>query len=146
MILNKSSTYAEFAELFVKHSLKGHKRVEIIANCYKTKSIKSSEQLSITRGQSVKIHIESRLSKVLSVFHNSILRNSDNKKRVIELIFEYNEREAKHYLELFGISEIILSSKNKYILVMQLNDVIFYILKHLNKNLIRNLFYMLMKY
>ena len=60
----------------------------------------------------------SLLPKVLSVFHNSILRNSDNKKRVIELTLEYTERETRHYLELFGISEIILSSENKCILVI----------------------------
>ena len=89
-----------------------------MADCYKTKSIKSSEQLTIKRGQSEKIHIASLLSKVLRVFHNSILRNSDNKTPFIELIFEYIEREGKHYSELFGISEIIVSSENKCILVI----------------------------
>ena len=79
-ILNNSSTYAEFAESFVKHIPKDYRRFDIIADCYKTKSITSSEQLSIKRGQSEKIHIASLLSNVLSVFHNSILRNCDNKK------------------------------------------------------------------
>ena len=112
-IVNKSSTYAEFSESFVKHIPKCYKRVDIIADCYKAKSIKRSEQLLIKRGQSEKIHIASLLSKILSVFHSSSLRNSDNKKRVIELILECIERE-----ELFGISEIILSSENKCVLVM----------------------------
>ena len=89
-----------------------------MADWYKTESIKSSEQLSIRRGQSEKIHIASLLWKVPSDFHNSILRNSDTKKKlVLELIFEYIEREAKHFLELLGSSEIILASKNKCILV-----------------------------
>ena len=44
-ILNKSSTYYEFAELFVNHIPKGYGRVDIITDCYKTKLIKSSEQL-----------------------------------------------------------------------------------------------------
>ena len=82
-ILNKSITYVEFAELFVKRIPKSYRRVDIITDCYKTKSIKSSEQLSIRRSQSEKTHIASSLSKVPSDFHNSVLRKSDNKKRVI---------------------------------------------------------------
>ena len=117
-ILNKSSTYAEFAELFVKCTPKVYRTVDIMADWYKTESIKSSEQLSIRRSQSEKIHIASLLWKVPSDFHNSILRNSDTKKKLVfELIFEYIEREAKHFLELLGSSEIILASKNKCILV-----------------------------
>ena len=41
-ILNKSSSYADSAELLVKRLLKGYGRVDIIVGCYKTKSIKSS--------------------------------------------------------------------------------------------------------
>ena len=47
---NKSSTYAESVELFVKRIPNVYRRVDIMADCYKTKSIKSSEQLSIKRG------------------------------------------------------------------------------------------------
>ena len=54
IILNKSWTYSELAELFVNYIPKGYGRVDIIADCYKTKSIKSSEQL--LRGQLEKIH------------------------------------------------------------------------------------------
>ena len=57
------------------------------------------------------------LSKVPSDFCNRILRNYDSKKRLIKLIFEYIEKEAKHYLELLGSSVIVLLSKNKCILV-----------------------------
>ena len=83
------------------------------ADCYKTKSIKRSEQLSIKRDQSEKIYIASLLSKVPSDFHNSILRKSDNKKQVFELIFEYTEREAYFFLEPLGSSEITLLSEKK---------------------------------
>ena len=48
-ILNKSSTYAEFALLFAKRIPNFYGRVHIMADCYKTKSIKSSEQMSIKR-------------------------------------------------------------------------------------------------
>ena len=74
--LTKSSTYSGFAELFAKRIPKGFGRVDTIADCYKTKSIKSSEQLLI--GQSEKIHIASLLSKVPSDFQNKTLGNSDN--------------------------------------------------------------------
>ena len=57
------------------------------------------------------------LSKVPSDFYNRILRNYDSKKRLIKLIFEYIEKETKHYLELLGSSELILSSENKCILL-----------------------------
>ena len=89
----------------------------MIADCYKTKSIKRSEQLSIKRGQSEKIYIASLLSKVPSDFHNSILRKSENKKQVFELIFEYTEREAYFFLEPLGRSEITLLSEKKCILM-----------------------------
>ena len=48
-ILNKSSTYAQFALLFAKRIPNVYGRVHIMADCYKTKSIKSSEQMSIKR-------------------------------------------------------------------------------------------------
>ena len=114
------STCSEFAELFVNHIPKGYERVDIIADCYKTKSIKSSEQL--LRGQSGKIHIALFLSKVPSDFHNRILRNHDRKKRLIKLISEHIEKETKHNRELLGSSEIILSSKNKCILLTATED------------------------
>ena len=89
----------------------------MIADCYKTKSIKRSEQLSVKRGQPEKIYIASLLSKVPIDFHYNILRKSDNKKRVFELIFEYTEREAYFFLELLGSLEITLLSEKKSILM-----------------------------
>ena len=78
IILNKSSTDTEFTELFVNCIPNVYGRVDIMADCYKTKSFKRSEQLSIKRGQSEKIHRASLLPqeqhKVSSHFHNSILR------------------------------------------------------------------------
>ena len=116
-VLNKSSTYAEFAELLVKRIPNVYRRVDIMVYCYKTKSIKSSEQLSIRRGQSEKIHIASFLSKVPSDFHNSILINSNTKANEFFNSYFNILKKAKHCLELLGSSEIILSSKNKFILV-----------------------------
>ena len=41
-ILNKSSTYSELVELFVSYIPKGCRRVDIITDWYKTKSVKGS--------------------------------------------------------------------------------------------------------
>ena len=95
--LNKSSGYTGFVELFEKRFLKGYGRVDTIADCYITKPAKSSTIVTRSHRRD---------------FHNSILRNSYHKKGVIELLFEYIEREAKHCTELSGNSRIILSSKN----------------------------------
>ena len=65
-------TYAEFAELFVKRILKGYGRVDVTVDYYKTKSIKSSEQL--LRDQSEKIHVASLFSMVANDFHYRILK------------------------------------------------------------------------
>ena len=75
-------------------------------------SFKSSKQL--LKGQLGKIHISLLLSKVPNGFYNSILRNSNSKKRLIKLIFEYIKKYTKHFPELLGSSEIILSSENKF--------------------------------
>ena len=70
--LNKSPSYAELAELFVNLILKGYRRVDIIADCYKTKSIKSSKQW--LRGQSGKIHAVLLLSTVPGDCHKSFFK------------------------------------------------------------------------
>lgn len=97
--------------------LKGYRGIDLIAACYKTNSIKSSEQF--LRGQSRKIHIVPTVSKVPSYFDNRILRNSGNTKRVIEFIFKYIESAAKYCLKLLGSFEIILSSENKCLLMTE---------------------------
>ena len=60
----------QFTELFVNSIPKGYGRVDIIADCYKTRSVKSSEQF--LRSQSEKIHIALLLSKVPINFRNRI--------------------------------------------------------------------------
>ena len=61
-------------ELFIKRIPNVYRRLGIMADCYRTKSIKSSEHLSIKRPQLEKIHRASLFSKVPSDFYNSILR------------------------------------------------------------------------
>ena len=67
-ILSKSLTYAKFEKLFVKRIPKGYERVDMITDGDKTKSIKSSEQLSIKRGQPEKIHISTSTSNMKKEF------------------------------------------------------------------------------
>ena len=91
-ILTKSSTYAKFDKLFVKGIPNVYGRVDIIADCYKIKSIKSSEQPSIRRGQLEKIHIALFLSKIPVILTMASWETLILKKRFFELIFEYIER------------------------------------------------------
>ena len=97
-ILHKSSTYAKFAELFVKRIPNVYGRVDIMADCYKTTSIKSSEQLSIKRGQSEKIHRVSLLSKVPSDFCNSFLRTDAIWNDTV-ISVHFTEKERQHALK-----------------------------------------------
>ena len=50
------------------------------------------------------------VKRIVKSYGNRIVKTLITKKQVIELIFEYIERERK-YLELWGSSEIILSYK-----------------------------------
>ena len=99
-ILNKSSTYAKFAQLFAKRIPNVYGRVHIMADCYKTTSIRSSEQLSIKRGQSEKVHIASLLSKVPSGFYNSILRTAAKWNGTV-ISVHFIEKEKQHALKYF---------------------------------------------
>ena len=58
-ILNKSSTYAEFAKSFVKYIPKGYRRVDIKAHCDLTSQLSAQDNCQL-RGQSEKIHIASQ--------------------------------------------------------------------------------------
>ena len=69
-----------------------------MADCYKTKSVKSSEQLSIKRGQLEKIHRASLLSKVPSDFYNSILRTDAIWNGTITSV-HFIEKEKQHVLK-----------------------------------------------
>ena len=69
-----------------------------MADCYKTKSIKSSEQMSIKRGQSEKIHGASLLSKVPSDFYNSILRTDAIWNGTV-ISVHFIEKERQHSLK-----------------------------------------------
>ena len=106
-IFNKSPTYVEYAELFIKRNPNVYGKVVIMADCYRTKSAKSSEQLSIKRGQSEKIHRASLLSKVPSDFDNSILR-TDAVWNGTVISVHFIERERQHALKY---SRIIPNSK-----------------------------------
>ena len=91
-ILSKSLTYAKFEKLFVKCIPKGYERVDMITDYDKTKSIKSSEQLSIKRGQLEKTHIALFLSKIPVILTMASWETLIPKKRFFEIIFEYIER------------------------------------------------------
>ena len=109
-ILNKSSTYAEFAQLFAKCIPNVYRRVYSMVDCYKTKSIKSSKQLSIKRGQSEKIRRASLLSKVPSGFYNKILR-TDAIWNGMVISVHFIEKERQHALKY---SRAVPNSKARF--------------------------------
>ena len=99
-ILNKSPTYAEFPQLFLKRIPNVDGRVHIMADCYKTKSIKSPEQMSIKRSQSEKIHGASFLSKVPSDLYNSILRTDAIWNGTV-ISVHFIEKQRQHALKYY---------------------------------------------
>ena len=83
-----SRTYKDFAQKFVKSLPTGYNRVDLVADTYKDFSIKSMERKN--RGESSKVLIKSLQSKMPPDF-SRLLRNGENKTKLIELIAEYIE-------------------------------------------------------
>ena len=98
-------TYEELAKIFVAKLPKGYKRIDIVADCYR------SPNLFYNGGddtQADKVIIPSLQSRVRPDFNATLLKNCE----LIELIFEYIQTEALQCLELLGSQEIVLSSQD----------------------------------
>lgn len=78
-------TYSDLADKFVRALPRNYFRVDIVADTYKSTSIKALERK--LRGESEKIHIASLESKTPGDF-SRILKNGENKERLIELIID----------------------------------------------------------
>ena len=118
-IVNVPKTYNELALQFVKKLPKNYGRIDIVADSYKENSLKREEQEK--RGQSEKVQISSLQSKIVSDFHYRILRNSDNKQRLIDLVFEYIKLNSKDCLTVLKSKKIVLSSENECT-VVEINE------------------------
>ena len=103
-------TFEQLIWRFLQSLLKGYHRVDIVADTYLDKSIKSAQR--IKEGTSSKVLIGSVKSKVLRNI-NKFMLNNDNKISLIKLIFEYviNEKEAVN--SLLMTESIVLSGDDE---------------------------------
>ena len=76
-------TYAELVKILVDRLPKGYRRIDIIADTYREKSLKYNER--DRRGVSNKVIVRSALSKIPRNF-SDFLKNGEYKTRLIELI------------------------------------------------------------
>ena len=81
-ILQLPETFEEFALKLIQHIPKSYRRIDIVADCYLSNSIKDAERTK--HGQSsIKILVKSTKSKIPCV-----LAYGEKKTKMIELIFE----------------------------------------------------------
>ena len=68
---------------------KNNKGVDLLVDDYKNKANSPKLNEQAMRGQSERIQIASLQSRIPTEFRTRILRNNDNKARLIELILKY---------------------------------------------------------
>ena len=101
-------TFEELALKLVQHIPKGYHRIDLVADCYLSNSIKDAERAK--RGQSTKILVKSTKSKIPREF-SKFLANGENKTRMIELIFETLEEKKAAVLNTLRTTQLVLSSE-----------------------------------
>lgn len=99
-------TFEELAFNIIKGIPQNYKRIDIVSDTYKENSIKSGERQK--RGKSDKVLVKSAKSKIPPDFNN-FLSNSDNKTRMIELLFSVIESHKAKFLNMLKTNQIILS-------------------------------------
>ena len=103
-------TYGGLADKFVRALPQNYLRVDV-ADTYKNKLIKGLERA--LRGESKKIHIASLESKTPSDF-SRILKNGENKTRLIELIIQYIKTCMVKILNHVRCTKLVISSYNNF--------------------------------
>ena len=96
-------TYAELVKILVDRLPKGYRRIDIIADTCREKSLKNNER--DRRGVSNKVIVRSAPSKIPRNF-SDFLKNGENKTRLIELIKDEFVKHLHDYLQLLS-SEVI---------------------------------------
>ena len=84
-------TYKELAEVFVGNLPRGYRRIDVVADSYG--SVKLFKNC-VVGNQADKILIPSLKSRVHPDYSSVVLKNRENKTRLVELIFEYIEKNA----------------------------------------------------
>lgn len=95
---------------FIKPLPRDCQRLDIVADTYIESSIKGGTRSK--RGESEKILITSVRSKTPRDFHKFMLK-SENKTRLIEVMFDYIAHNRAKILNLLRCTKIYLSSMNE---------------------------------
>lgn len=103
-------TYEELAERFVGMLPRGYERIDVVADKYT--SVKLHKH-GVPGDQFDKILIPSLHSRVHPEFKTMVLKNRENKVRLIQLIFEHIKTNALSCLEALGSSTMVLSSEDE---------------------------------
>ena len=83
---------------------KGYKRVDIVADTYRSKSIKNPE--FIKRGCTDRVIVSSVASCLLARNFNDFLENGDNKTRLIELTLDVHVQKRNEVLKILKTDEL----------------------------------------
>ena len=107
-------TYEDLALQVIFAIPKGYKRVDIVADTYRSKSIKDPERFK--RGCTDRVIVNSVVSHLPRNF-NDFLKNGDNKTRLIELILDVLVQRRNEVLEILKTDELYYSMDNKCYLI-----------------------------
>jgi hypothetical protein len=99
-------TYEELAINLLQSILKGYARVDLVADTYRRASIKTAERNK--RGVASKVIIKSKKSKIPRNF-KAFMMNSENKCRLIDIIFDFIIKEKARCLQILRANKILLS-------------------------------------
>ena len=112
-------TYGELAERFVEMLPKCYNRIDVVTDHYT--SVKLFKN-GVPGDQAEKILMPSLHSRVHPDFKTKILKNRENKARLIQLIFEYIKTNALTCMEVLVSSTIILSSEDECVRLSRDDD------------------------
>ena len=117
MVFELSLTYEEFAQKLMQRIPKNYKRVDLLADDYKSKANFFNLNEKAMRGQSERIQIASLQSRIPPEFRTRILRNNEYKVRLIALILKYITEQKDEYLSLLKSDTIVFSTEGECFLL-----------------------------
>ena len=112
-------TYEELAEGFVEMLPRCYTRIDIVTDNYTSVKLYKNGVLG---DQADKILIPSLHSRVHPEFKTTVLKNRENKVRLIQLIFEHIRTNALRCLEALGSSIMVLSSEDECVSLRRSDD------------------------
>eukprot|EP00111_Clytia_hemisphaerica_P022210 TCONS_00065262-protein len=104
----KAKTFAQFITRLLSSLPKGHRRVDLVADCYRKFSIKAGERVKRGASDSEKVLIRSVDTLVPSDL-NRFYSNSENKTQLIQLTFDFIKANPKKCLDILKCDSIVMS-------------------------------------